>query len=73
MTGFSAAASKATCGRKYNLRKDANYSAQVSVGKAADAALARRGLKRKGPVSPKVSMQMAEFNKPLIADRKSVV
>lgn len=64
MSGFSAARSKATCGRKYHTRRDSTQTAVASVKAAAEAALEKRGLTRKGRVSPHESMANAILYRP---------
>jgi hypothetical protein len=52
VSGFSARASKTTCGKKYRRATDANYMNAKAVAAAADEALKRRGLFNRKRVSP---------------------
>lgn len=58
---FSACKAARTAGRRYSRANDAEYANATLVAKAADAALARRGLNKKRRVSPAESFARALY------------
>lgn len=60
-TSSSASGIARTCGRRYSRTNDAEYANATLVGKAADEALARRGLNTKRRISPAESFARALY------------